>query len=168
MNKVTLESERLFLKALSLSELSLINSNENSISETLVDSEALSDSVHSAIAKKIKKMHSVNEVLHHWYTYWLIVDKETKKGIGFIGFKGVPNENGYSEIGYSISPNYRRKGLMTEALKTLMEWACVAPNCKGVVANVLKANIGSIKVLTNCKFRLVGSNEQENRYLHHF
>ncbi len=163
-----MESERLFLKALSLNELLLINGNEMHNLATPIESEAILDSVQLAIAKKIKKMRGINKDIHPWYTYWLIIDKKTENGIVFIGYKGLPDEKGCSEVGYSISSNHRKKGLMTESLKALMEWASEYLNCKGIVANVLKTNIGSIKVLTNCKFRLVSSNERENRYLHFF
>lgn len=168
MSTVKLASKRLLLKALSLNELAHINNGEMNSSEFHIEPEAMFDTVLLAIAKKIKKMQSVHEDNHNWYTYWLIIDKKTEKGIGFIGFKGLPDENGYSEVGYSISPNYRKKGLMTEALRKLMAWANESPSCKGIVANVLKTNIGSIKVLSNCTFQLVNSNELENSYLHNF
>jgi RimJ/RimL family protein N-acetyltransferase len=168
LDTVKLASKRLFLKALSLNELSHINNNEMNKSGSLIEPEAIFGTVLMAIAKKIKKMQSVHEDNHSWYTYWLIIDKKTEKGIGFIGFKGLPDEDGYSEVGYSISSNYRRKGLMTEALRTLMVWASETPSCKGIVANVLKTNIGSIKVLSNCTFQLANTNEQENSYLHIF
>ena len=37
-------------------------------------------------------MKKVNEDVHEWYTYWLIIDKDNEKGIGFIGFKGLPDD----------------------------------------------------------------------------
>jgi RimJ/RimL family protein N-acetyltransferase len=163
-NKV-LESQRLFLKSLSFSELSFINSNETDKVDTLIEQEAIFDFVKTAILKKLEKMQNVDEVIHEWYTYWLIIDKDNGKGIGFIGFKGFPDENGFSEVGYSISPNYRKKGLMTEALETLVKWAYGFQESKGIFAKVLKTNIGSIKVLNNCNFKLTTSTEQEHNYI---
>ena len=83
-------------------------------------------------------MKKVSEDVQEWYTYWLIIDKDNGKGIGFIGFKGLPDENGYSEVGYSISPNYRKKRFMTEALETLVKWAYGFQNSKGIVAKSSK------------------------------
>lgn len=164
-NKV-LESERLLLKPLSFSELSFINSNETNKVNTLIEQEAIFDFVKIAISKKLEKMQNVDQVIHEWYTYWLIIDKDTQKGVGFIGFKGIPDENGYSEVGYSISPNYRRKGLMSEALSSLISWASNFQNCKGITAKrVLKVNVGSNNVLNNCGFKLFSSSSEQNNYI---
>ena len=111
MNIKTLESERLILKPLSFDELMHINNNQMNNVEISIELDAISDSIRSAISKKLEKIRNVNINLHEWYTYWLIIDKNNKKGIGFIGFKGIPDINGYSEVGYNISPNYRKKDL---------------------------------------------------------
>ncbi|WML32628.1 GNAT family N-acetyltransferase [Clostridium sp. OS1-26] len=164
MEKI-LQSERLFLKPLSFNELLHINNNELDNIETPIELEAIFDFVKLAISKKVEKMQKVCEDTHDWYTYWLIIDKDNGKGIGFVGFKGIPDENGYSEVGYSISPNYRKKRLMTEALETLLKWAYEFQDSKGIVAKVLKTNIGSHKVLNNCNFKLVCSTKQEDKYI---
>ena len=165
MNKKYLESERLFLEPLSFQELQYINNNDIEKIKTSIELESILDSTKIAISKKIIKMQSSNEDIHEWYTYWLIINKEIQKGIGFIGFKGVPDVNGYSEVGYSISPNYSKKGFMTEALETLINWACITQGAKGITAKVLKTNIGSIKVLSNCNFKLDSSDRQEHHYI---
>ena len=54
---------------------------------------------------------------------------------------------------------------MTEALETLVKWAYGFQDSKGIVAKVLKTNIGSNKVLNNCNFKLVSSTEEEDNYL---
>jgi RimJ/RimL family protein N-acetyltransferase len=164
-NKV-LETERLLLKPLSFSELSFINSNETDKVDTLIEQEAIFDFVKIAISKKLEKMQNVDKEIYAWYTYWLIIDKDNQKGVGFIGFKGIPDESGYSEVGYSISPNYRRKGLMSEALSSLINWASNFQNCKGITAKrVLKVNVGSKNVLSNCGFKLFSSSSEENNYI---
>ncbi len=165
MNKKFLESERLLLKPLSFDELQYINNNEIDNVETPIELESILDSVKLAISKKLMKMQNINEDIHEWYTYWLIINKENQNGVGFIGFKGLLDIDGYSEVGYSISSNYRKKRFMTEALETLINWAYRFQGSKGITAKVLKTNIGSIKVLNNCNFKLVSSTEQEHNYI---
>ena len=165
MNSKVLNSERLILKPLSFMELTKINNNETEGSDIFIEAEAVSDSVKSAISKKLLKMQKVNEDIHEWYTYWLIVNKEKQKGIGFIGFKGLPDKKGFVEVGYSISPDYRKRRLMTEALETFMKWAHGFHDCSGITAKVLKTNIGSAKVLNNCGFKVVDSAEEEENYI---
>ncbi len=169
MNSKILESEKLLLKPLSINELSFINSNEIDKVGVLIEQEAIFDFVKLAISKKLEKMKKVDEEIHEWYTYWLIINKDNHEGVGFIGFKGVPDESGYSEVGYSISSNYRRKGLMSEALSLLISWASNFENCKGITAErVLKGNIGSNNVLRNCNFKLSSSSSEENSYIFKF
>lgn len=164
VEKILLEGENVLLKPLSFTELLHIN-NDRKI-ETAIDAEAIFDSVKIAISKKIEKMKKVSEDVHNWYTYWLIINKDNGEGIGFIGFKGIPDKNGYTEVGYSISSNCRRKGFMTEALSLLMDWAFKYPFCKGITANkVLKTNTGSNKVLNNCNFILLDSSNEFNNYI---
>ena len=165
MGRQVLESARLILKPLSFNELSNINKNEMENIESIIELEAISDLVKLAILKKLKKMKNVSKDIHEWYTYWLIINKDNQKGIGFIGFKGFPIEDGYSEVGYSISPNYRNQRLMTEALETLVKWAYEFRECKGVIARGLKTNIGSNKVLSNCNFKVNNSIDGENNYI---
>lgn len=164
MENILLEGENLLLKPLSFIELVHIN-NDRKI-ETAIDTEAIFDSVKIAISKKIDKMQKVSMDIHNWYTYWLIINKDNGQGIGFIGFKGISDKNGYTEVGYSISSNCRRKGFMTEALSLLMDWAFKYPFCKGITANkVLKTNTGSNKVLNNCGFILLESSNEFNNYI---
>jgi len=166
MNSKVLVSERLLLKPLSFNELSYISKNEIDNIETTIEAEAVSNLVKSAISKKLLKMQNINESIHKWYTYWLIISKNNQIGIGFIGFKGLLSEDGYPEIGYSISSNYRKQKLMTEALETLLKWAYEFEECKGIIAKVSKTNIGSKKVLDNCNFKVVdNSTEQEDNYI---
>lgn len=164
-----MESERLFLRPLTFNELIYISNNELSKVQTQIEEEALLDQVKIAISKKICKMKDVSEDVHVWFTYWLIINKENNKGIGFIGLKGTPDENRYSEVGYSISSNYRKRGLMTEALSLLLNWASKFPACKGITATrVLKTNTGSNNVLNNCCFAMIASTDECNNYIHIF
>jgi RimJ/RimL family protein N-acetyltransferase len=171
MNNIIINSERLFLRPLSLSELIEIADGELRVSTNDIDPCALIPEAKSAISKKIEKMKSIDNSLHELYTYWLICDKTDNKGIGLIGFKGTLDQKGYIEIGYSISTNYRRKGLMSEALKAITNWIksydCdIKPN--GIIANVLNTNIGSMKVLENCGFQSIESNEKETIFVFDF
>jgi ribosomal-protein-alanine N-acetyltransferase len=105
-----LKSERLLIRPLSIKELFCIKNNNVDALKTTVWPGTLSDVVLSAITKKIDKMQNIKEKFHKWYTYWIIINKENRNGIGFVGLKGI-NENGYTEIGYNISPITEREDL---------------------------------------------------------
>lgn len=163
-----LKSGKLLLKPLSRDELTNISNDEIDKVVPLFDVELIMGDAKSAISKKLEKMQKISRDVDEWYTYWLIIDRDLGKGIGFIGFKGFPDNNGYTEVGYSISANYRKKGLMTEALSLLVSWASMCPSCSGITAKVLQTNIGSRGVMSNCNFRVSSSSGEYLNYIREF
>ena len=87
-----------------------------------------------------------NPDAENWWTY-LFISKADKKLVGNGGFKGKPDENGTVEIGYAVAPEYRGKGLATEAAKGLIDFAFLHPQIKSVQAHTLAEENESTKVL---------------------
>ena len=114
--------------------------------------DSMSDHSRRAMAVKIQKMKDAPKVSHAWYTYWLMVLEEGNTGVGLVGFKGTPDINGEVEIGYGISPSYQNHGYMTEAVEGLVGWAFHQPACLAVVAETLRANYASQRVLEKSGF----------------
>jgi len=90
--------------------------------------------VQRAIRMKVEKMRKAEPARHAWFTYWLIVTKEDNIGAGMLGFKGYPNADGSTEVGYGIDPAYQNKGYMSEAVKALIDWAFSHAYCRVVTA----------------------------------
>lgn len=88
-----------------------------------------------------------NQINYRWNTVWVIALKDINRFIGTIMIKNYPNEKGEVIIGYSIEKEYRGKGFMTEALNGLIKWMLLNPEVKAVVADTLKDNIPSQRVL---------------------
>lgn len=88
-----------------------------------------------------------NSKNYMWYTTWIIILKTENRFIGHIMLKGYPNENGEVTIGYWIQDKYKRKGYMFEALKAIIPWIFLNSNAKFVIADTLKNNIPSQKLL---------------------
>jgi [ribosomal protein S5]-alanine N-acetyltransferase len=157
----TLSTQRLNLISLSLSDLKIGLNSINALSEKLgiplVDS-LLDGVVRRAVQMKNTKMEAAPRNMHPWFTYWLICIKEENTGIGFVGYKGSPDEQGVVEIGYGIDAQYRGKGYMTEAVKALVSWAFTHTECQAIIApGVLQTNIGSQHVLEKSGFQKVSS-----------
>ncbi|WP_332628827.1 GNAT family N-acetyltransferase [Halalkalibacter flavus] len=53
---------------------------------------------------------------------WLVINKETNKVIGDIGFKGKPDQENSIEIGYGILPAAQQNGFATEAVREIIKW----------------------------------------------
>ena len=113
-----------------------------SISPQLVDGPA-----RRATSYKREKMSGLPPESHPWYTFWLVVIAAEGRGVGLAGFKGAPNERGEVEIGYGIDPASRNRGYTTEAVRALIAWAFTDPACEAILADTLKENVASNRVL---------------------
>jgi RimJ/RimL family protein N-acetyltransferase len=98
-----------------------------------------------------------------WWTY-LFVHAEDRALVGEGGFKGKPGKSNVAEIGYAIVPEYRQRGLATEAARGLTGWAFSHPNVSAVVAETLPDGRGSIRVLEKLGMRLVGTTDEVLRW----
>lgn len=87
-----------------------------------------------------------------FYTLWLIIERNSKKIIGNIGFKGRTDLSGSIEIGYGLGPKHRGSGYMTEAVNTLTDFALTLPAVNSVTAVTARENLKSIAVLQKSNF----------------
>ncbi|MBO5373146.1 MAG: GNAT family N-acetyltransferase [Lachnospiraceae bacterium] len=141
-------SERLQLEALSLTQMKQLAADEQNILKESV----LSETVQLAIMHKIEQMCAVSEDVHPWLTYWLIKKHGKAKGIGVIGSKFLPDEEGYVEIGYAIAGEEQGNGYMTEALEVFLDWLYEFPFCTGARLSIHNDNKPSIQVAKKCGF----------------
>jgi ribosomal-protein-alanine N-acetyltransferase len=72
-----------------------------------------------------------------------------------LGFKGYPNTEGSTEIGYGIDTAYQNKGYMSEAVQALIDWAFTHPFCRVITATDVK-NPASKRLLEKLGAQLAG------------
>jgi ribosomal-protein-alanine N-acetyltransferase len=152
-----LDTPRLRLSPLLLAQLHLCLEDLPALEAKLdvpISRTMLTPRVRHAIRMKIEKMGKANPPDHVWYTYWLIVVKDEHFGAGLAGFKGLPDGDGKSEIGYGIDPTYQGQGYMSEAVHALVEWAFQHPACSIVTAMEV-SNPASRRLLEKLGARLV-------------
>lgn len=89
----------------------------------------------------------------HWY--WLL-RTETADGIpiaiGNGGFLGPPTPDGTVEVGYSVVEAFQRRGLATEAVAALIEWAFRSARVARVIAHAHPEPRASRRVLAKLGF----------------
>lgn len=86
---------------------------------------------------------------HIWYTVWLMQLKDgSKQIVGDLSFKGL-HADGSVEIGYGMKPEYEGRGLATEAVGAMAQWAGTQPGILRVEAETEPGNIASQRVLQN-------------------
>lgn len=92
------------------------------------------------------------------WSFWYLLTRSRNNCelIGICGFKGVADENGSVEIGYSILSQYRSRGYATEAVARLLIWAFNHHNVLEVCAETLPHLRQSIRVMEKNGLLLTG------------
>ncbi|MBM7660519.1 ribosomal-protein-alanine N-acetyltransferase [Bacillus mesophilus] len=91
---------------------------------------------------------------------WLVIEKETIRIIGDIGFKGKPNGNHAVEVGYGMIPTAQGNGYATEAVRELITWAFSHESVDEVIAECDESNLSSIRVLEKLNMKRI--NQEAN------
>ncbi|MEJ2534782.1 MAG: GNAT family N-acetyltransferase [Gammaproteobacteria bacterium] len=95
-----------------------------------------------------------------WHTWYLLLRQEPLELAGVCGFKGRPDAEGSVEISYALLPQFHRRGLATEAVNRLVEWAFTHPRVTEVCAETLPSLVPSIRVLEKCGFTQAGKGSE--------
>lgn len=98
------------------------------------------------------------------YGVWVIIDDASEMVIGDAGFMGPPGGDGIIEIGYSVIPGYRGRGIATEAVRALARWGLNQPAVLGILAHCEPGNGPSIAVLTRVGFVRDGLEDAQLRW----
>ena len=87
--------------------------------------------------------------------------------VGHAGFHGPPDADGVVEVGYTIVPQYRGRGLGHAALEALLDWAAALPDVHVVRASVRPENTPSVTILRRAGFLHVGHQHDDVDGLEH-
>jgi [ribosomal protein S5]-alanine N-acetyltransferase len=90
----------------------------------------------------------------------VIILREPRIVIGEVGLHGAPRD-GRAEVGYSIVPSRRKRGIATEALQGLMKWSYETLAISRLAARCLPENHPSKRVLEKNGFRFVSGPDRE-------
>ena len=95
---------------------------------------------------------------------WGIVLKGQPDLIGPLGFDQWVKESGYhARVGYDLRKEYRRRGLMTEAMTAILDWGFDALRLNKVEALTDPRNVASMRLLEKLGFHRDGV-LRENTY----
>ncbi len=88
---------------------------------------------------------------------WAIELKSTGDVIGSIGIVHIDEENSSCEVGYCLSKEYWKKGIMSEALSAVIDYLFSQINFNRIVAKHHIDNIASGKVMVKCNMTYEGT-----------
>ena len=81
---------------------------------------------------------------------WGIEYVQTGEVIGTIGFMWIQGDNAAAEVGYSLAREYWNKGIMTEALKAVIDYGFGRMNLNRIEAQHETGNPASGAVMRKC------------------
>ena len=90
---------------------------------------------------------------YRWHTNWEIILAEENRSIGGASFLGAPNRKGEVILGYILHQDYRKKGIMSEAISAISDWALKEGGARRVISFVQKESEAVDKLLKKCGFR---------------
>lgn len=155
--------------------LTLIAGNTELISAELNDRSAFAALLGAAIpdnwpTKTLKEALPVFQRLYrehpdwegwlHWYA--LLSGKDIAVLCASIGFKGPPDDTGTIEIGYSVLPEYQRRGIASEMLACILQRSINNSLVKNVIAETEHDNFASKRVLEKNGFIEDGKGSEAN------
>ncbi len=107
----------------------------------------------------LQKMAEGGDAASGWYGWYAIgrgTESEPSNLVGGGGYLGPPDENGCVEIGYSVSEQWRGRGIAAEMVEALVKNA-LEKGAARIIAHTRADNPGSIAVLRKCGFQLAAS-----------
>jgi len=91
------------------------------------------------------------------FLYHQLIDKKTSAIIGWCGFHIWYTDHNRAEIGYGLfDDNYKSKGIMSEAIVSIVNYGFNNMNLERIEAFVSPNNTHSIKLLKRMKFKKEG------------
>jgi ribosomal-protein-alanine N-acetyltransferase len=98
-------------------------------------------------------INKINElIIKNTGINWAIYLKTEQKIIGSVSFHKIDKENYRGEIGYFLLPNYWQKGIISEAISTVLNFGFNTLQFHSVEAQIDPDNIASERVLNKFKF----------------
>ena len=144
-----LESQRLILRritAADVNEIFALRSNTEVmkyVPRTLCTSLDEVMVLINTIDKKLETNEGIN---------WAITLKGSDTLIGFIGHYQIKWQHFRSEIGYMLSPEFKGKGIVTEAIQLIVKYGFNEMNMHSLEAIIDPENIASARVLEKNNF----------------
>lgn len=153
MNFETYKTERLILKKTGVNELNHLFEN---CTEAEVSAQLGLGSSEEYLKEKRRYEKGYSDFGRSILSF-LLLDKNNSNVIGKCGYHNWIADHHRAEIGYALTrEDYKQKGLMTEALKLVIDYGFNTMNLNRIEACVAPDNLPSIKLLQKFNFKEEG------------
>jgi len=115
------------------------------------------------INKNLEDIRQFIELVKKNNFYFTINTIVPSEFIGTITLWNIDRSTNYAEIGYELLPQFQGKGLMSEAVKSILDYAFNEAGFEYIEAYTHRENIASKKLLERVGFKLaVGKIDEDN------
>ena len=152
---MNLYTERLLLRALTPAQLRSWAEDVHALAEQLdcvYRAEPVEDLFRDIILKQAEAAEK-DAARYVWHSFFWLIRKTDRVVVGSADFKAPPDENGVTEIGYGLGKEHEGHGYMGEAVRAMCAWALGEGGASAIVAETLRENWPSQRLLTRCGFR---------------
>ncbi len=144
-----LETERLVLRRITLEDAQSyfeLRSNVDAMKH-------ICKPLQTSIEESKKMIYQINEMIaFNDGIGWAISLKENPKMIGSVSFHRIDKAHYRAEIGYMLHPEYWRKGIVSEAVESIINYGFNTLKFHSIEAHIDPTNVGSEKVLQKFSF----------------
>lgn len=95
------------------------------------------------------------------YADWALELKENQKMIGTCGYAMINSREKKCEIGYVLSPLYRKQGYMTEAVRAILDLTFKKLQLESAALRIISENIDSVNLARRMGFSFEYETEME-------
>lgn len=153
----TLETPRLRIRRLTMQDAADIYRYSR---DAEVARHVLWDAHRTIVDSRAYLRYMLRRYRQHDPASWGIEWKETGRVIGTIGFMWIQNDNSAAEVGYSLARDFWNRGIMTEALKAVIDYGFGRLNLNRIEAQHETTNPASGAVMRKCGMAREGTLRQ--------
>ena len=116
----------------------------------------VTDSFRSTFARRATQL--LDQPADEPWVTGIIWDEDLETAVGAAGFHGSPDADGMVEVGYSVDPDFRRRGYARAAMQVLLDRAVAHPDVRVLRASISPDNEPSLNLVAS--FGLERNGEQ--------
>ena len=157
----SIRSDRLVLESMSVPFMQALVARDLAAAEREINAHVpawLPDQLDNFLQYRLAQL-AVDPSIREWLGRAMVMtdDAGRRRIVGTIGFHGPPDSERRVEIGYSVDPVYRRRGLAREAVRAMFDWAASTHGISRFVASISPTNEASLGLVAGFGFVQTGS-----------
>ena len=157
----SVHSERLELESMSVPFMRALVARDLAAAEHEIGAHVpawLPDQLNDFLQYRLAQL-AIDPSIREWLGRAMVItdDAGRRRIVGTIGFHGPPDPQRRVEIGYSVDPGYRRRGLAREAVQAMFEWAATTHGIRRFIASISPTNEASLGLVARFGFVQTGS-----------